>query len=240
MFGSVLVMMAASARAYAVTGTARYGATRARAAVCLDKQAVMAKLNEIPVFSVANDAEQPMAEADAETGRPTITFHLDVVEAQASLAAVRVANPGAGARLILAPLGAALAMSGQQKGGVTVRLQPSLAECRQVRQNFGFSAESEGEAGEGEAERALIPLFSSDKLTFEETDGSAMTPFFFGVDDFRAAWVQSGQAADEMPPLTLTDLRSLAYEMEHDNSKDFSSTVLMPPAASMAFVRGSA
>ena len=201
-------------------------------AICLDKQEVADKLNEVPVFAVADAASQPMAAPDAESGIPVITFHLDILEAQKSLAAYAAANPGTDARLMIVPLGSAYSAMSAQQGNAQVRLQPSQAEYNNLRQSMGFPAE---DASKGQP---LIPLYSSDALSFESDQGGKATPIFFGVDDFRTAWVESGQSAEELPGLALTDLRTLAYNMEHDASTDWSGTVLMPPEAGVAYARG--
>ena len=94
-------------------------------------------------------------------------------------------------------------------------------------------------------EGGLVPRFGSELLQFsmppcrESPQGGEMQPLFFGAADCRAAWVASGQPADEMPALELTDLRTLAYNMEHDkDGKDWSKILLVAPEAGMAFARG--
>ena len=180
-----------------------------------------------------------MAAPDAETGTPAITFYVDVVEAQAKLAAVQAANPGSQLQLSVAPLGTAFAMSTQAQEDMVVRLQPSQAVMNGVRETLGFSAADASSA-------QPVPLFGSDELNFELPpgpecpEGGEMTPLFFAVDDFRAAWVASGQAADKLPALQLADLRTLAYNMEHDTSKDWSPILLVAPEESITFVKGGA
>ena len=197
----------------------------------------MEKLNQVPVFGIANGDEQLMAAPDPESGTPVITFHLDITEAQASLASIQAANPSAAMQLTTAPLGTAFEMSKQRTEDVIVRLQPSQAELDGVRKTLGFSKD------EGFGDQP-IPLFGSDELNFEipqgpeNPSGGEMTPLFFGVSDFRAAWAASGQPADRLPGLQLTDLRTLAYNMEHDTSKDWGPILLIAPEASIEFVKG--
>ena len=204
---------------------------RMRLLTCLDKQEVLEKLNAVPVFGVANGADQLMSTADAETGTPVITFYLDIADAQRSLAFAKAADLSAGVELLVAPLGKAFTMKSTD---ASVQLQPSQAEYNSIRQDLGFSA-----ADESEGSMQLIPLFYSDELKFEspsEPDNPS-TPFFFGVGDYRAAWVASGQAAETLPAVQLMDLRTLAYKMENDDApNDWRSTVLIPSEAGIAFV----
>ena len=117
-----------------------------------------------------------------------------------------------------------------------MRLQPSSTELSNMRQSFG------GLAPEASGEQPIVPLFSSNQLSFEippspdDPNSATMArPLFFGVSDFRAAWIESGRPSDELPGLELTDLRKLTHDMEHDMSKDWRSVVLMAPAAGMTF-----
>ena len=201
---------------------------RARAPLCLDKLEVLAKLNEVPVFGVANAEQQMMAASDPETGMPMITFHIDINEAQSSLAAVAATDPNV--QLIIASLGSVLTMS----GGAQVRVRPSQREYNELRQSLGFSADDAGST-------QLIPLFYSEKLNYEDSPGSGKLaqPLFFALHEFQEAWIASGQDAEVVSAeVRLTDVRTLAHKMEHDGSKDWAPTVLIPPAAGMAFVLG--
>lgn len=202
--------------------------------VCLTKEEVFAKLNEVPVFAIANGAEQLLA--SGSEGSEAITFFIDIDEAQATLSAVRAAHSDA--KLSVAPLGIAFLQAlNAQAANVPVRLQPSQAEYCSMRESLGFPAAEE--TGDASGSPQLIPLFYSEKLTFEDPDGGVLAPLFFGVDCLRAAWVASGQSADNLPGLLLTDLRTLAYDMEHDTPSDakWRSMVLIPPETSMNFVR---
>lgn len=213
---------------------------RCSAPVCLNNPMVISKLNEVPVFAVANGVDELMAAPDAETGKSVITFHIDVAEAKELLAGIQEANPTAALKLTVAPLGTAFLMSKMEQDDAVVRIQPSQAVLNGVRKTLGFKAE------DPESGAQQVPLFGSDELNFEipvgpeNPKGGEMTPLFFSVDDFRSAWIASGQPADKLPPLSLTDLRTLAYNMEKDSSKDWSSILLIAPEAGIAFVKGEA
>ena len=232
---SILIATAAGAQALTTTTTRAWPRSavhsphsRARPPLCLEKDEVISRLNAVPVFGVSNGAKQLMSTGDAETGDPVITFYLDVAEAQARLAAASAANPGADVQLMVAPLGRAFTMRPQ---GMSVRLQPSQAAYNGVRESLGFP-------GADASSAQLVPLFYSDELKFEGSpdpsgSSSSMTPFFFTVDEYRAAWVESGQDVNELPGFQLTDLRSLAYKLEHD--ADWRSAMLIPPEDGVAF-----
>ena len=51
--------------------------------------------------------------------------------------------------------------------------------------------------------RSLAPMSSTLRSRGPENPkGGEMTPLFFSVDDFRSAWIASGQPADKLPPLS--------------------------------------
>ena len=235
---SLLLAAAVSTQAYTpmamgVAGQrSQISLRRARAPVSLDKQEVLEKLNAVPVFAVANGAGQLMSTVSefAETAAPVITFYLDIADAKASLAFATADDPSAGVQLTVAPLGKAFTM---KSSDVTVQLQPSQAEYNSIRADLGFSS-----ADESEGTMQLIPLFYSDELKFESASDpeNPSTPFFFGLGDYRAAWVASGLAADKLPAVQLMDLRKLAYQMENDASDAWRSSVLIPSEAGIEFI----
>ena len=246
---SLLLAAAVSTQAYTPVVSMRAGQwsqlrlplRRARALVSLDKQDVLEKLNVVPVFAVANGAGQIMSTVSefAETAAPVITFYLDIADAKRSLAFASADDPGV--ELTVAPLGMALTM---KSSDVTVQVQPSQAEYNSIRADLGFSS-----ADESEGEMKLIPLFYSDELKFESSSdpddprsipvstNTSSTPFFFEMADYRAAWVASGLASDELPAVQLMDLRKLAYQMEHDAADAWRSSVLIPSEAGIEFIK---
>ena len=79
--------------------------------------------------------------------------------------------------------------------------------------------------------RGPVPLFGSDELRFKApadegagADGGEaeeLTPLFLRRSDFRAAWLASGGSDDALPAAQVSDLRSLAWQMECESAFDW-------------------
>ena len=106
-----------------------------------------------------------------------------------------------------------------------------------------------------------IPLFGSDRLKVrpppeeakeeeeEEAEAAAaakgssmmsdgaLTPLFFRRSDFYAAWEASGGDVAALPPVQLTDLRTLAYQMQFDATQDYRCMVLVAPENSIRLLQ---
>ena len=93
-----------------------------------------------------------------------------------------------------------------------------------------------------------IPLFGSDdlRLSMPEEDALAagagagsttMLPLFFRRQDAAAAWVASGGAPDKLPPLQVTDLRTLAWQMRFSRETDWRPMLLVAPEPAIEFVK---
>ena len=87
-----------------------------------------------------------------------------------------------------------------------------------------------------------LPLFGSDKIRFEfrregEGEATTMMPLFLRRADLASAWLASGGAADAMPSVQLTDVRTLAWQMRFDDSQDWRRLVLVAPEEAIDFVR---
>ena len=289
---------------------------------CLSRQEVLDKLNAVPVFGVANAAEELIATPDPESGSPVSTFYLELSEAQAAMRSLQEANPRAAIQLTVAPLGTAFALSEWQE-------QPSeepgenplipdeaaaafaddedgdafaadyaasssdedaadaafLADIEaQEASGTGADALSGGSGGSGgdgakstdvavrlqasqeevadlgelltkspappllrrrNAREGSIPLFGSDLLKFQmpsaeqggEGEGGEMMPLFLRRADFKSAWAASGGAPDKVPAIQLTDLRTLAYQMQFDTYQDYRPMLLVASDASIEFVQ---
>ena len=68
------------------------------------------------------------------------------------------------------------------------------------------------------------------------SDG-ALTPLFFRRSDFYAAWEASGGDVAALPPVQLTDLRTLAYQMQFDATQDYRCMVLVAPEDSIRLLQ---
>lgn len=89
-----------------------------------------------------------------------------------------------------------------------------------------------------------IPLFGSDALRFQlpadgDEDGPPVprTPLFFRRADVVAAWGASGGAPDALPPVQVTDLRTIAHQMQHDATQDWRPLLFVAPEDAIDFVK---
>jgi hypothetical protein len=136
--------------------------------------------------------------------------------------------------------------------GVVVRLQAAQTEVEASKGVLAASPTPPLLRRRNQREGA-VPLFGSDELRFEMPSGAeeaagvndgsedeemrAMTPLFFTREDFKTAWLSSGEAAEQLPAVQVTDLRTLAYQMQFDTSQDWRSLLLVAPEASIDFVK---
>ena len=76
-----------------------------------------------------------------------------------------------------------------------------------------------------------VPLFGTDAIRFTANEGadadSTLQPLFFTRDHVRAAWAASGGASEKMPPMQVTDLRTLVWQMQYDFSQDWRSLLFV-------------
>ena len=90
------------------------------------------------------------------------------------------------------------------------------------------------------AVNGALPLFGSDEIRFAADDGAeagqSALPLFFRRDDLRAAWLASGGAAEAMPSVQVTDLRTLAWQMQFDTSQDWRPLLFVAPASSIEYI----
>jgi hypothetical protein len=98
-----------------------------------------------------------------------------------------------------------------------------------------------------------LPLFGSDELRFQlpksaddgTADVSIVRPLFLRRSDFRDAWLASGGPADGLPAAQVADLRTLAWQMQFDNSQALDPqplhsqfTPLLRPISARPIARG--
>mmetsp|Transcript_16448 Transcript_16448/g.42190 ORF Transcript_16448/g.42190 Transcript_16448/m.42190 type:complete len:339 (+) Transcript_16448:18-1034(+) len=87
-----------------------------------------------------------------------------------------------------------------------------------------------------------IPLFGSDALRFQlPMEGSdevrPMTPLFFRRSDLLSAWAASGGTPDKLPSVQVTDLRTVAWQMQFDAQQDWSPMLFVAPEPAIDFVK---
>jgi len=124
-------------------------------------------------------------------------------------------------------------------GGPDTRLQASQSELEAVEDAL---AASPAPPLLQRRNRLLghLPLFGSDNIRFraEEADEApAWMPLFLRREDVASAWLASGGDASSLPSLQVTDLRTLAWQMESDESHDWRNILLVAPDSSIEFVQ---
>jgi len=214
----------------------------------LQRREIVDKLDAVPVFSVVNQQTQKVLPVEEEEDRVLCFFHLDVSEAKASLERLRRDNPGVQLTLSATPLGAAFALcewdvslsSDELKvdahGEDAHPTQVEVARNVELRLHACQAETSAAASLLSEAPvppllrhrnkvNGALPLFGSDELRFSAEDGAeqgkSVLPIFFRRDDLRDAWLASGGKAEEMPVVLVTDLRTLAWQMQFDISQDW-------------------
>jgi len=95
-----------------------------------------------------------------------------------------------------------------------------------------------------------IPLFGSDQIRFQRPAGttaaadaadekeeeSTMLPLFFRRSDLLVAWVASGGSIDSLPAVQVTDLRTIAWQMQFDRNQDWRPMLFVAPEPAIDFV----
>jgi len=96
-----------------------------------------------------------------------------------------------------------------------------------------------------------IPLFGSDQIRFQRPAGttaaadaadekeeeSTMLPLFFRRSDLLVAWVASGGSIDSLPAVQVTDLRTIAWQMQFDRNQDWRPMLFVAPEPAIDFVK---
>ena len=111
-----------------------------------------------------------------------------------------------------------------------------------------------------------IPLFGSDQIRFqlppdpdpdrsqirfqrpagtaaaadaadEKEEESTMLPLFFRRSDLLVAWVASGGSIDSLPAVQVTDLRTIAWQMQFDRNQDWRPMLFVAPEPAIDFVK---
>ena len=201
----------------------------------------------------ADELEQILEEEDEDDDFDDYDDEMDMMDDSTLLGLAESEKEGGGGG------GAAAATPRRRKKGAAigaadllVRLQASKPEIDAAQSVLSKSPAPPLLRRRNERE-GPIPLFGSDRLRFKmPTDSSAggfessedaeaspeiMTPIFFRREDFGAAWVASGGAVNAVPPVQVTDLRTLAYQMQYDTEQDWRPMLLVAPDPAIEYVR---
>ena len=230
----------------------------------LTEQEIVDKLNAVPVFSVVNRERQMVPQPAGEAGELACTFYLDLEEAANALQRLEEANPQVALQLAPTPLGTAFALCewqrGEADGGgadgaaatpVGLRLQASQSEVASVAEVLA-STPAPPLLKRRDGQQGALPLFGSDALRFRASaaegaadadgDGGAdgggtLLPLFLRRSDLRAAWLASGGGDADMPEVQVTDLRTLAWQMQVDGAQDWRPLLFVAPQPSIDYVQ---
>ena len=103
---------------------------------------------------------------------------------------------------------------------------------------FQYAEEVDGEEEEAEGDEAAEAAGGAEGGGGERrVELRTAMPLFLRREDLLTAWRASGGAADKAPPVQLTDLRTLAWQMQVDDSQDRRGLVFVAPEEAIAFVR---
>ena len=71
----------------------------------------------------------------------------------------------------------------------------------------------------------------------EKEEESTMLPLFFRRSDLLVAWVASGGSIDSLPAVQVTDLRTIAWQMQFDRNQDWRPMLFVAPEPAIDFVK---
>jgi hypothetical protein len=186
------------------------------------------KLDRVKFFNIVRILPDGMKDTCASSSGE-IYFYADAADATAALDELKRSEPDARLRLELVPLGRAFAL---------VQGLMGLKAPSPTRLHFSRSTvAAEGEAGVPEHLRDRMRSAGTFPLFYAENIGSQrVTPVFFSRDDLLAQWVKGGNAAETLPPVTVTDLRVVVARTLQEPG-DWKPLVLIPPSASAELVK---
>jgi len=125
--------------------------------------------------------------------------------------------------------------------GTSVQLQATASEAAAVRK-LTDAAPVPPLLRRRNARMGPIPLFGMEQLRFTHSaqggsgSGRSMTPLFFRRDDLHAAWDASANGLSTRPTTYMTDLRTLAYQMQFDTTQDWRGLLLVAPETSIEYL----
>ena len=71
----------------------------------------------------------------------------------------------------------------------------------------------------------------------EKEEESTMLPLFFRRSDLLVAWAASGGSIDALPAVQVTDLRTIAWQMQFDRNQDWRPMLFVAPEPAIDFVK---
>ena len=153
----------------------------------------------------------------------------------------------------------ATVLGGSEASEYDVRLQAARTEMESVR-GVLRKAPVPPLLRRRNAREGPIPLFGSDELRFQlpseadpaagrtdaseeesesgrEEEAPALLPLFFRREDLLAAWCASGGTLEQLPAVQVTDLRTIAWQMQFDTSQDWKPMLFVAPEPAIEFVK---
>lgn len=188
----------------------------------LSHQEVVDKLDMVPVFNIIRLPDRAIVPTEDDfgiTGDPSGCWYFDRDDAQKQLETMQAANPNLELAVETTSLGTAFALSeGWQPvpDNTPLRLQASRAGLSEL-------PEAPDPLPDVLRERfnprtGPIPLLGVDGFRL----GNGSTPLFFGIVDLVRTWTRdTGKPKEEMPSLTLVDLRLIVARMLSDEGQDW-------------------
>ena len=216
---------AIAAAAAAVAATEEANSSEGGATIwggTLSHQEIVNKLDIVPVFNIVRMPDRAMVPTEDDfgiTGDPSACWYFDHEDAKTQLEALQKENPTVQLAIETTPLGTAFALSeGWQPvpENTALRLQASRA-------GLGELPEAPDPLPDALRERfnprtGPIPLLGVDDFRL----GNGSTPLFFGITDLVRTWTRdTGKPKEEMPNLTLVDLRLIVARMLSDEGQDW-------------------
>ena len=188
-----------------------------RGARNLTKQQVVEKLDNVPVFTIVEEASGALVGVADESGETCCRWYADVNEVQSALVLTQHLNPDLPLSLGVTPLGTAFALTSGWKttsSAHPLKLQASKAVVTAVAKELGAAPDG------------AFPLFGCDEL-----QSARLLPLFLSKDDLHATWRAMGRSADAMPTeLQVSSLHTIGASAR---TRRTGSSLLLPARAAL-------
>ena len=167
-----------------------------RGARTLTKQQVVEKLDNVPMFTIVEEAGGALVGVPDESGEICCRWYADVEEVQSALVLTQHLNPDLPLSLGVTPLGTAFALTSGWKATSSahpLKLQASKAIVAAVAKELGAAPDG------------AFPLFGCDELS-----SPRLLPLFLSKHDLHATWKAMGKSAEAMPTdLSVSSLHTI-------------------------------